>query len=153
MGDIGISERSPAAALLLCFLCLVSCLAVDATTVRWDHFLSPFVTLAVFRTTQAVSRSREPPAATRERLQAGPDYHAADSLRLQPGQRLRRLARRPGRHVLLGGGDMSVDPYRAGHDKPLDGSKKRSNFRRYAKWLGDLDSNQGFPSQSRKFYR
>jgi hypothetical protein len=34
----------------------------------------------------------------------------------------------------------------ASQDRALD-------LRALTGWLGDLDSNQGFPSQSRKFYR
>jgi hypothetical protein len=37
--------------------------------------------------------------------------------------------------------------------KAIDAESGVGKFSRLEEWLGDLDSNQGFPSQSRKFYR
>ena len=35
---------------------------------------------------------------------------------------------------------------------PIEGVRSTKSLKP-RNWLGDLDSNQGFPSQSRKFYR
>ncbi len=39
------------------------------------------------------------------------------------------------------------------HPTRTDGSRKALGLGNRAEWLGDLDSNQGCPGQSREFYR
>ena len=102
---------------------------------------SPSSPAAWRRRSRARCRARRHPSGrrtSRKRLDAEPPLHVGRRDRRLPALRPGVRARRP--------------VYRM-TDRAGFGPGVRHRRTVWTGWLGDLDSNQGFPSQSRKFYR